>query len=122
GGKPAAARTLYEGKMEDVLASPTVFHTRDGNIALAIRAVSFFESEYFLIEKDRVRLLDIPRSADLKGMTGKAMIATLREDYAGKNGEHFAKGALVAFYDGGRPQLLYAPGPRASVETVSPGR
>jgi prolyl oligopeptidase len=118
----AAARTVYEGKVEDVLASPQVFHTRDGDIALAIRAISFFESEYFLIQNGTVRLLDIPRSADLKGMTGKAMIATLREDYTDRTGDHFAKGGLVAFFDGGRPQLLYAPGPRASVETVGTGR
>ena len=42
----SSARTIYEGKMEDVLVAPATFHTKDGDFALAIRAVSFFENEY----------------------------------------------------------------------------
>lgn len=121
GTKVADAPVIYEGKPEDVLVAPAVFHTKEGNFALVMRAVSFFETEYFAVEGTGVRKLDLPLSADVKGMIGGALIATLREDYT-KDGAHFAKGALVAFRDGAVPQLIFAPGPRQSIEGVGVGR
>ena len=119
----ASARTLYEGQVSDVAVSPASFHTSQGDFGLVIRAVSFFESEYYALDaaKGAVGKLDLPLSADVKGMIGGALIATLREDYA-TQGAHFAKGALVAFRTGQKPQLIYAPGPRAAVESVGVGR
>lgn len=120
----ASAKTLFEGKVTDVLASPATFHTREGNFALVIRAVSFFENEYYTVDaaKTTVKKLPLPLSADVKGMIDSNWIATLRQDYADPaSGEHIAKGSLVAFRDG-EAQTLYAPGPRASVETVAVGR
>jgi len=118
-----SAKTLFEGKVSDVLASPATFHTREGDFGLVIRAVSFFESEYYALDaaKGTVSKLDIPLSADVKGMIDGALIATLREDYS-TQGAHFAKGALVAFRKGQTPQSLYAPGPRAAIESVGVGR
>ena len=119
----ASAKTLYEGQVSDVAVSPTAFHTKEGDFALVIRAVSFFESEYYAVDaaKGTVSKHDIPLSADVKGMIGGALLATLREDYAGQ-GVHFAKGALVAFREGQKPQLIYEPGPRAAIESVEVGR
>jgi prolyl oligopeptidase len=125
GASIAAAKTLYEGKVTDVLASPAIFHTREGDSALVIRAVSFFENEYYAVDaaKASVRKLLLPLSADVKGRFGDALIATLRQDYIDPvGGGHFAKGALVAFPDNRPAQSLYAPGPRASVETVAVGQ
>jgi prolyl oligopeptidase len=123
-GTPIAlARTLYEGQVSDVAVSPATFHTSQGDFGLVIRAVSFFESEYYALDaaKGAVGKLDLPLSADVKGMIGGALIATLREDYA-TQGAHFAKGALVAFRTGQKPQRIYAPGPRAAIESVGVGR
>jgi prolyl oligopeptidase len=119
----ASAKILYEGKESDVLASPATFHTKEGNYGVVIRAVSFFESEYYALNaaKSTVSKLDMPLSADLKGMIDGALIATLRQDYAA-DGAHFAKGALVAFRQDQKPQLIYAPGPRSAVESVGVGR
>jgi prolyl oligopeptidase len=117
----ADAPVIYEGKPEDVLVAPVTFHTRQGNFALIQRAVSFFETEYFAVEDTHVRKLDMPLSADLKGMIAGRLIATLREDYV-RNGTRFSKGALVAFRDGLSPQLIFAPGPRQSIESVGVGR
>ncbi len=121
GAPVASAKTLYEGQVSDVAVSPAAFHTRKGDFGLVIRAVSFFESEYYAVDaaKGTVGKLDLPLSADVKGMIGGALIATLREDYS-TQGAHFAKGALVAF--GQKPQLIYAPGPRAAIESVEIGR
>jgi prolyl oligopeptidase len=117
----ADAPVIYEGKPEDVLVAPAVFHTKAGNFALVMRAVSFFETAYFAVEGAKVRKLDLPLSADVKGMIDGALIATLREDYE-KDGAHFAKGSLIAFKDGAVPQLIFAPGPRQSIEGVGMGR
>ena len=123
GTQVASAKTLYEGLVSDVAVSPATFHTSQGDFGLVIRAVSFFESEYYAPDaaKGTVSKLDLPLSADVKGMIGGALIATLREDYAAQ-GAHFAKGALVAFRTGQKPQLIYAPGPRAAIESVGVGR
>src|ERR1019366_3355379 len=121
----ASARMLFEGKVTDVLAAPATLHTSDGNSALVIRAVSFFENEYYAVDaaKATVKKLPLPLSADVKGMIHSSLIATLRQDYADPaSGDHFAKGALMVFRDGYPPQSLYAPAPRANVETVAVGR
>lgn len=126
-GTPIASATLlYEGTKEDVLVAPMVFHTKEGNFPFVVRAVSFFESEYFAVEngpgnKITTRKLDMPLSADVKAMIDGALIAVLRQDYE-KDGTKFPKGALVAFRDGQRPQVIFAPNPRQSVESVAAGR
>ncbi|HUE65087.1 MAG TPA: prolyl oligopeptidase family serine peptidase [Rhizomicrobium sp.] len=117
----ADAPVIYEGKPEDVLVAPVAFHTKEGNFALVQRAVSFFQTEYFAVQGTQVLKLNLPLSADLKGMIAGRLIATLREDYA-RDGAHFSKGSLLAFRDGVPPQLIYAPGPRQSIESVGSGR
>jgi prolyl oligopeptidase len=119
----ASAKTLYEGEVTDVLASPATFHTQEGNFALVIRAVSFFENEYYAVDAamGAVKKLPLPLSADVKGMINSAWVATLRKDYTDAEGEHISKGSLVLFRDGGT-QTLYTPEARASVESVAVGR
>jgi prolyl oligopeptidase len=117
----AAAKTLYEGGETDVLAAPATFHTKEGNTGLVIRAVNFFESDYFALSGDAVKKLPLPRSADIKGVFEGAWIATLRQPFA-TDGVSLPKGALVAFRDGAPPQVIFAPGPRQSIESVGIGR
>ena len=112
---------MYEGETGDVASAPATFHTKQGNTGLVVRAVSFFESDYFVLEKDGVRKLAMPRSADVKGFFNGAWIATLRQPFDGE-GVSLPKGALVAFRDGAKPQVIFAPGPRQSVESVGTGR
>ncbi len=116
-----AARTIYEGTVEDVGSSPAVFHDRGGAHGIVVRSVSFFETEYFAVERDGVRKLPLPRSADLKGMLDGAYVATLREPYE-TQGVQLAKGALVAFRDAGPPQAIYVPDSRSTVDSVTVGR
>ena len=126
----SAARTIYEGAVEDVLAAPETFHTRDGNLAVMVRAVSFFESEFFVLGADGgVWKLPVPRSLQLQGLLRGRLIFTLREDWQVPGGPALARGSLAALaLDGtdeghlGAVTLLYAPGPRASVESVGVGR
>ena len=119
----SSAKTIYEGKVEDVLVSPATFHTKEGDFALAIRAVSFFENEYYAVDavKGSVKKLPLPLSADVKGMINGAWVATLRKDYASADGDHIGKGSLVLFREDGSTQALYTPEARASIESVAVG-
>ena len=121
-GEPlSAAPVLYTGEAGDVGVSPATFHTRQGNVGMVIRNVTFFETDYFLVEKGKARKLPMPRSADLKGVFDGAYLATLREPYSA-DGVNLPKGALVAFREGAKPQVIFAPGPRQSIESVATGR
>ncbi|MBN9555477.1 MAG: S9 family peptidase [Alphaproteobacteria bacterium] len=120
----SAAKTLYEGKVADVQIAPATFHTKDGDVGIVIRAVSFFENEYYAVDaaKASVTKLPLPLFADLKGRINSAWVATLRKDYTDPaSKEKFGKGSLVLFRDG-ETQILYAPQPRDSVESVAVGR
>lgn len=120
----ASAKTIYEGKVEDVLVAPATFHTQEGDFALAIRAVSFFENEYYAVDaaKGTTKKLPLPLSADVKGMINGAWVATLRKDFASADGDQIAKGSLVLFRNDGSTQVLYTPEARASIESVAVGR
>ncbi|MCX7280288.1 MAG: prolyl oligopeptidase family serine peptidase [Alphaproteobacteria bacterium] len=115
-----SAKVLYEGQVEDVLAAPATFHSKQGNAALVIRAVNFFESDYFLLAGDTVKQLPLPRSADVKGLFDGAWLATLRQPFE-TGGVSLPKGALVTFRDGVPPQLIFAPNARQSIESVGIG-
>ena len=73
------------------------------------------------MENGAARKLPLPRSADLKGVFDGAWIATLRQPFA-TDGVSLPKGALVAFREGAKPQVIFAPGPRQSIESVGIGR
>src|SRR3954466_1968995 len=117
----SASPVLYTGEVSDVGVSPATFHTRRGNVGMVIRNVTFFETDYFLVENGKARRLSLPRFADLKGVFDGAFLATLREPYA-TDGALVPKGALVAFREGTRPQVIFAPGPRQSIESVGASR
>ncbi|HET7086870.1 MAG TPA: prolyl oligopeptidase family serine peptidase [Rhizomicrobium sp.] len=117
----SSAKRLYEGETSDVASAPATFHTKQGNAGLVIRAVSFFESDYFALENGAVKQLPLPRSADMKGLFDGAWIATLRQAFT-TEGVNLPKGALVAFRAGAKPQVIFAPGPRQSIESVGIGR
>ncbi|HEX3755567.1 MAG TPA: prolyl oligopeptidase family serine peptidase [Rhizomicrobium sp.] len=133
GSDIAAARTVYEGKISDVSSQASVFHSAKGDAAIIVRAPSFFEAEYFWLRDDASTIkLPLPLSANVQGVSFDALphlILTLREDWRW-NGKIIPKGALVSLTldrfskaGGEMPlQMLYAPGPHASIESVAVGR
>jgi prolyl oligopeptidase len=129
----ADAKPVFEGKNSDVSSSPIVFDSLQSHIALIARAVSFFETEYFWLNEDgTTRKLPLPLSANVQGLSvGDVthLVATLRQPWT-RQDMTVPKGALVAltmdpFMKNGATmplQLLFAPGSRASVESVMVGR
>ncbi|HKU55218.1 MAG TPA: prolyl oligopeptidase family serine peptidase [Rhizomicrobium sp.] len=137
-GEPEVNHTLYEGKVEDVLVSPTVLRSSPGeDVALVTRAISFFESEYYPVTLDAsiTSRLPLPLGADVKGALNGQLIATLRQDWTPQGGKPIPKGAIIAFpiddwlssdaraaQQPQRISVLYAPGQRQSVESVVTGK
>jgi prolyl oligopeptidase len=131
-GQPiAAARQIFEGIVEDVGSWPAVFYRPGGSTALVGRAVSFFETENYVLRPDGSTVkLPLPLSADIKGMLDDQLLFTLRQAWTPPAGQPLAQGALVAFSlndflaRGTLPPMsvLYAPGPRGSIEDVATSR
>jgi prolyl oligopeptidase len=121
GAPLSASPVLYTGEVGDVGVSPATFHTRKGNVGMVVRNVTFFETDYFVVENGKAVKLPMPRSADLKGVFDSAYLATLREAYTA-DGVSAPKGALVAFRTGAPPQVIFAPDVRQSIESVGIGR
>ena len=125
------AKVVFEGKPEDVVVSPAVFHSVHGSTALVTRAVSFFDTEYYYVTPEgRTVALPLPLSAVLKAELDGNLIAIMRQAWAPEGQTKIPQGALIAFSlqemltPGSKPKIsiLYAPGPRATVEDVDAGR
>jgi prolyl oligopeptidase len=122
-GQPIAqAAELWRGRAEDVGVAPITLVDGDGNRLLLIsRAISFFESETLLVEGDRVVRLDLPAKLDVAGLVAGQLIVQINQDW-----RDYKAGALVAVrIERGAiagTQLLFAPGPRQSVDRVAATR
>ena len=119
----------YEGQPSDVLVAPSTFHVKEGNFAVIVRAVSFFESEYFLHSGEYWNKLPVPRSVQLQGLQAGQFLFMLREDWTLPDGRKLPHGALVTLaLNGTGPDklgavtLLFTPGPRQAIESVATGR
>ncbi len=84
-GEPlAAAKILFEGQASDVASSPAVFHAKAAIFGVVIRAVTFFETEYFLVGNGTVAqaaIAAIGKSARRHDRGVTHLIVTLREDW-----------------------------------------
>ena len=127
----ANAKIVFEGKAQDVVASPAVFHSASGSTALVSRGVTFFDTEYFAVTQDGGTLaLPLPLSVDLKAEFGGNLIAVMRKDWTPEGQATIRQGALIAFplkeflatRKLPRLSVLYAPGPRAAIDEVTAGR
>ena len=131
-GEPrSAARTVYEGQVDDVSDTGIVFRQPAGTIALINRGITFYTQEYFYLQPDGSTLkLPLPLGADLKGAQNGNLIFTLRDDWTPPAGKLITKGSLVAFpllpfVKSQQPptfSVLYTPDERSSVDAVTAGR
>jgi prolyl oligopeptidase len=119
------ATEVFRGKSDDVGVSPVVLHDGDGHkVVLIVRNVDFFHQEtYELTPKGAMRLY-LPVKVDLHGLLDGRLIFSTLEDWRGH-----AAGALLAYRpenlladsptDVGVGHLIFAPGPRQSVEQAA---
>ncbi|MEO7190342.1 MAG: prolyl oligopeptidase family serine peptidase [Vicinamibacterales bacterium] len=131
GSAIADARQVLEGKVEDVAVGTWVSRSVSGNRPLVVRSPTFFETEYFAVDTDGATTkVPVPLSVDLKGITQGQFVFTLRKDWDFSPTQRLKSGSLLAFsFDAWKktgvlpaPTVLYAPGPRASIDQVATGR
>jgi prolyl oligopeptidase len=127
-GQPLSdAVEIFRGKPSDVSVSPFTLYDGQGHTAVLIsRGVTFFTSEQYLYGPKGLEKLNVPLKANISGLVDGQLLIQLDEDWHA-NGKTFKAGSLVcvplsqAQADPGdlHPRLVYAPGPRDSLNGVS---
>ena len=129
-GQPLSAATeVFRGSAKDggYGVTPAVLHDGDGHQALLIiRPLSTFEAETYLVTPAGVKKLALPLKSQIDDMVAGRILVTLAQDWSA-DGASFPQGALVSIDLAAatadpehlKPRLVYAPGPRESIETVA---
>ncbi len=118
------ARTVFEGKPEDVSAGVRSLHTPEGRYDFARRSPDFFSSETFLIREGRLVKLDMPADVGDFDIFKKQMLISLRTDWK-PAGTTFKQGSLLTidferFLAGKRNfRVLFQPTERTSLASFS---
>ena len=130
-GQPlAAAREIFRGQPTDVAAELATLSDAAGHqVVLIDRGVTFFESEKYLVTPSGVKKLGLPAKAKVEELFDGQLIVKLEQDWQA-GAARFAQGTLLsidlaqalAHPDALRPTVVFAPGPRQSVEQVSATR
>jgi prolyl oligopeptidase len=126
-GEPlSSAVTVFSGEKSDVEVDP--FTLQDGNghsLTFIRRGVTFFTSEYDLVTATGTKQLAVPPKVDFDPMIDGKVVLSLNQDWD-VAGKHFPQGSIVALDAAAlradpahlSPTLIYAPGPRESIDGV----
>ena len=124
-GQPlSAAQTVFSGQKTD--EGVELSAVRDGQgrqLIQLVRSLDFFHHETWLVTDTGVAQLAIPQKADLSDLVDGRVIVTLNEPWS-VNGASFPAGALVQMDLAAvkadpahlKPSLVWAPGPRQSLD------
>jgi len=125
----SAAREVFRGTKADVAVQPYVLRDADGRLqaTIAVRAVSFFETEYHLLDGPAPVKLPLPLKSTLQGLVDGQVVFTLEQDWPErdlKTGDlvAFDLAALKADPAAARPQLILRPTASQAVEQVATTR
>jgi prolyl oligopeptidase len=122
----ADAVELTRGATSDVEVQPEEFHDGQGDRVLTIRrGVSFFENRTSLVTPSGLRELNVPLKSDLRALVAGRLQISLAQPWRVGN-RTIASGDLVsvdlaaATADPAhlKPSIVYAPGPRQSLDDV----
>ncbi len=121
------AHEVFRGEKTDVSSSPITLRDAEGHVqaVLVNRAVTFFESEYWLLTDGKPVRLPLPRKATIQAYVDGQLVFTIEEDWG-----LFKQGALLAYPltalqadpATAKPTLLLQPGARQSIEGVASTR
>ena len=127
GQKLSAAHEVFRGKPSDTGVSPSSLVDGDGHsVTLIERNVTFFETETYLLRNGKPVKLGIPAKAHIVELLAGRLLVKLEQDWTAGGGQ-FAQGALVSLDLAAteadpsklKPTLVYAPGPRDSLDEVA---
>ena len=120
----ADAAPLFEVSEDDIGAWPSVTHEKDGRVEMVTRVISTRRNEAFVVREGKLVKLELPDTVDAS-VTAGWLYVRLREDWK-PAGTAYAAGSLLAlplekFLGGDRGfDVLFAPGPRVSLDAFVP--
>jgi len=132
-GRPLGeAVEVYRGAAGDggYGVTPQAFHDGDGHQALIItRPLSTFEDEKWLVTPNGPRKLALPLKSAVQDLVSGRLLVTVDVDWTA-GGQTSPQGSLLSLDLAAatadpehlRPTLVFAPGPRESIEAVSASR
>ncbi len=121
-GRDGQVRELYRGKKTDVIVVPIVLRGQGGRVEglMARRGITFFETEFLLLEGGKALPVPLPLKAEFQGYVDGQVIFELKAPW-----QAFGAGALIA-YDltalkagTAKPVLIFQPGPRQALTEVA---
>jgi prolyl oligopeptidase len=125
------AEEIFRGTADDVSVRAGVLRDPDGTVrgAIAARAIDFYVTERFLLSDAGPVKLPLPGKASLQAFVSGQMVFTLEEVWE-RGGTTYPSGALVSLDlaafkadpEGAAAVLIYAPGPRETIEGVAATR
>jgi len=122
-----AATEIFRGQKSDISVQGFTAFDGDGHHAtFVIRGVTFFTNETWIDTPHGLKKTALPEKSSLQGLMAGRVIVKLDQDWA-VDGTTFTQGSLVSMPLSAviadpehlHPSLVYAPGPRESVESVS---
>ncbi|MGI4745105.1 MAG: prolyl oligopeptidase family serine peptidase [Janthinobacterium lividum] len=120
-----AAVELARGVPSDISDVPDVLVDGDGHRAkLIVRGVTFFTKAYQQITPQGLLPLSLPPKATVIGLVSNRLVIKLDQEWQPGAGPVVRAGSLVSLdlsKPQAAPQLVFAPGPRQSVESESVG-
>jgi prolyl oligopeptidase len=98
-GQPLGqAEEIFRGAETDAATAAITLHDSAGHhVSLAVRSVTFFETEWSLLTVRGAKRIDLPRKANINGLVDGQLIATLNENWKldGENTK-FVQGSVVS--------------------------
>ncbi len=118
------ARTIFEGKKEDVGAWGYVINTPERSYTIIQRALTIFKTINYTMVNDSLVKLNIPEDAQLDGIFKNQFLIELKTDWK-VGGKLYKQGSLISidydkFLKGSREfSVIYNPGSRQSIVSVA---
>ncbi len=109
---------MFRGAKQDVAVQVTTFTDGQGHRAVVLqRGLDFFHTQFELVSATGVTRLALPEKAEIEGLVHNHLVVKLNEDMGA-----LRAGSLVALdmaHPDAAPSLVWAPGPRQSVDEVA---
>ncbi|WP_339720167.1 prolyl oligopeptidase family serine peptidase [uncultured Paraglaciecola sp.] len=124
------AKQLFAGRQTDVGVFPFSVKLDDTNLNMVVRAITFYESEYFWLPDNSTQSiqLPIPEKVSLEGVFKGQLVFSIKQEWTPEGSEQtFTSGDLLSFdlkhwlqeQQIKDLQLVYRPNERATIDKVS---
>jgi prolyl oligopeptidase len=117
----ADQKPIFEGEKTDVGIWPFAGQTQDKTYAGIVRAITFYESEYYLLDLESmaVRQIPLPAKAEISGFANEMMIVSLQQNWQFGD-KDYKTGSIIAYNpDDDSSELVFEPADRQAVNGVA---